>query len=219
MRFASGGRSKARVAAEALALMAAAAGAAGDRSSLVAFDEELRAEVPVARGARQGRRVIDASLSAAASGGGRTRLVVGLRALAARARRRSVVVLISDFLDPALGGGDPENRPGEALALLARRHDLVAVVVVDPREEVLPRVGPIRLADAERPGRSWVLDTRSARVRERYRSAALARRARIGAELLRRGADVLWLRTDASPLRALGRFFRERAGRRVRTRP
>jgi uncharacterized protein (DUF58 family) len=99
---------------------------------------------------------------------------------------------------------------------MARKHDLVAVVVSDPREETLPRVGPVSLGDAERPGRTWLLDTRSRRVRERYRVAALERRARIGHELHRRGADVLWLRTNASPLRELGRFFQERAGRRVR---
>jgi uncharacterized protein (DUF58 family) len=52
-------------------------------------------------------------------------------------------------------------------------------------------------------------------VRQRYRAAAHARRQRLEAELRRYGAELLWLRTDRSPLHALGRFFRERAARRA----
>jgi len=219
MDFASGRRSKAGAAVEALALMTAAAGRAGDRSGFVAFDDRVRAEVAVARGARHGRRVIDAALAAGASCRGPTRLVAGVRALGTRARRRAVVVVISDFLDPALVDDGATGGLREALTGLARAHDLVAVVVSDPRELELPRVGPVRLADAERPGRTWVLDTRSRRARSRYREAALERRARIGRALQRCGADLLWLRADSSPLRELGRFFQERAGRRTRPAP
>src|SRR5207244_2883940 len=83
-------------------------------------------------------------------GEGRTDLAGALRHLEALARRRGVVVVISDFLCP----------PGweAALGRLGVRHDVVVVEVVDPRELELPGMGVVALVDPE-TGRSRVVDT------------------------------------------------------------
>ena len=47
-------------------------------------------------------------------------------------RRRAVIFLLSDFLATGYDS---------ALARLARRHDVIAVQVADPRERELPDVG------------------------------------------------------------------------------
>jgi len=52
-------------------------------------------------------------------------------------------------------------------------------------------------------------------VRRRYREGALRWRARLETELRRGGAEIVWLRTDRSPIHTLGRFFQERAARRA----
>ena len=212
MRFASGERSKAATAAYALSLMAAAGARAGDRCGLVAFDSRPRALVPIGRGASHTWRVIRAAVEAAGASDGGTNLAAGLRALQAQARRRAVVVLISDFRDPEL----PPAALKEKLAGLARRHDLVAALVQDPREISIPRVGPILIADPERPQRTRVLGTGSKRAVRRYHAVALAAQRQLELEVRRSGADVLLLRTDRSPLYALGHFFQERAARRAR---
>jgi hypothetical protein len=168
--------------------------------------------VPIARGVAHGLRVVATALACAAAAGGTTRLAEGLRAVRAHTRRRrAVIVVLSDFRDEAGG-----REAGEELALLARRHDLVAAVLVDPRELWLPRAGPVRIADPEAPGRTFVLDTGSRRARARYLAACAERRQRLLAWLRRAGADPVWLRSDRSPLHPLGRFFRDRAGRRAR---
>jgi len=95
------------------------------------------------------------------------------------------------------------------LARLARRHDVVAAIVVDPREEELPAAGTLLVGDAERPGPRFRLPT-GARARERYRAAAALRRTTLERTLRASGADLLWLRTDRDPLRALARFFARR---------
>jgi uncharacterized protein (DUF58 family) len=95
------------------------------------------------------------------------------------------------------------------LARLARRHDVVAAIVVDPREEELPAAGTLLVGDAERPGPRLRLPT-GARARERYRAAAARRRTALERTLRASGADLLWLRTDRDPLRALARFFARR---------
>jgi uncharacterized protein (DUF58 family) len=210
MRFGSAGRSKADTAAHALALLAAAAGRAGDRVGLAAFDDSLRALLPPARGVAHGFRMVRTALSCAARADGGTRLSAGLRPLRAHLRRRGVVLLLSDLREPDLA------RDRDDLAELARRHDLVAAVPLDPRELSLPRVGTVRIADPERPGESLLLDTGSRRARRRYLAACAARRRRLAGSLRRLGADLVWLRTDRNPLYALGHFFNERAGRRHR---
>lgn len=208
MRFGSGGARKAETAAHALALLVAAASRAGDRTGLVAFADGPREQIPAGRGSAHGLRVIHAGVAWAARPSGPTRLAAGLRALRSQAGRRAVVFVLSDFRDPEREAVRAE------LAELARRHDLVAAPVLDPAEQELPRVGPLRVADPERPGWPRLLQTGRARVRSRYRAAALAWRARLEADLRLAGAEPLWLRTDRSPLYALGRFFAERAARR-----
>jgi uncharacterized protein (DUF58 family) len=216
MAWGSRGGPKSRTAAHALALMAAAAGRAGDRMGLVAFDDCVRAEVQSARGAVHGWRVIRAASLAGAASAGRTDLRAGLAAVRSRARRRAVVALFSDFRDPQLLPPEPAPaRLRAELADLARRHDLVAGVVYDVRDEEVPAAGPLRLADPEGGAGPRVLDTGSARVRRRYAEAWRAWRERLERELCAAGADVVWLRSDRSPLQALGRFFQERAARRV----
>jgi uncharacterized protein (DUF58 family) len=96
---------------------------------------------------------------------------------------------------------------------LARRHDLVAVTISDPREEEIPDAGIVRLADPEAPHRLVTLDTRSARAR-RYRAACAMRARALKRRLRADGADVLALRTDRDPLPALTRFFQAHTGRR-----
>jgi uncharacterized protein (DUF58 family) len=212
MRFGTAGASKLATAVHALALLAAAAARVGDRIGLLAFDEAVRATLAPGRGAASALRVVRAAIACLGAPGGGTRVEVGLRALRAAARRRSILVILSDFLDPTLAA--PAG--GDELARLARRHELVAACVRDPREAELVAAGGVRVADPERPGQSWLLATSSRRARRRYREAAAARSAALAAVLRRAGADLVWLDTRQSPLHALARFLHERAGRRVR---
>lgn len=212
MAFGTCGRSKLAGAAHAAALVAAAAGRAGDRVGLAAFSDAVRLELPPARGAAHGWRLVRAIAAQAARPGGATDLAAAAGWALAQARRRALVVLLSDFRDPALaramagGGGSP-------LAALANRHELVSIVVEDPRERALAAAGGLRLVDPERGGAARVLGT-GARRRARYAAAAEARRLALLHRLRSEGADVLALSTAADPLRALVRFFRARADRR-----
>jgi len=224
MGFGTVGAAKAATAAHALALLASAAGRAGDRIGLVVFDARVRAEVGLGRGRAQSARLIRIATQAAAQSRGPTDLAAALRALRRRTARRSVIVLISDFRDPALQGGDLEGRdPRERdagplrreLAALARENDVVAAAVIDPREQTLVAAGSVRVRDAERGGRTLVLSTGSARTRRAFAAEAARWRGQLARDLRSAGAECLWLRSDRSPLFALARFFQERAGRRL----
>ncbi|GAA3016204.1 DUF58 domain-containing protein [Streptosporangium longisporum] len=112
-------------------------------------------------------------------------------------RRRGLVVVVSDFLDP------PESWE-RSLRHLAVRHQLLAVEVVDPRELTLPDVGVLTLVDPE-TGRRREISTAGPRLRERYAEAAAGQRAAIADALRRAGAAHLRLGTDRDWVRDLVR--------------
>lgn len=226
MAFGSGARSKAALAAHAAALVAGAAARAGDRIGVVTFADDVREELAPERGAPALFHRLARLAAAAAAPDGPSDLAAALGRLERALRRPAVVLLFSDFRDDRLFGAAPplaapaagaaaRGLSSPALARLARRHDVVSVVVVDPREEELPAAGTVLVGDPERGGP--VLRLRTGRhARERYRAAAAARRAALDRLLRASGADVLRLRTDRDPLRGLARFFARRPARLAR---
>jgi len=213
MRFGTAGRTKAETAAHAAALIAAAAGASGDRVGLLTFSETLQSEVPPSRGAAHTWRLIESAALATRSPRGGTRLEAGIEGLIGQARTRSIAILFSDFREA------DDNRANTAgagrrslLSKLARRHALVSAILHDPKEEILPRAGLVRVRDPE-SNRRLLVNSNSARTRLRYRQAWRARATTLEHDLRAAGSDVLWLRTDRDPLQTLMRFFHTRSAR------
>lgn len=204
MAFGTTGRTKAQAAAYAAALLATAAAGAGDPVGFVAFADTVRTEVATGRGDAHTWRVIRAAAASAEAPGGSTDFGAVGSWIGTHARRRSLVIVLSDFRSAELDGA--RRRP---LAVVARRHDLVAAAIDDPRERGLVAAGGVRIADAEGNGRPHLLAT-GRRHREAYAAAARARRVALVRRLRDDGADVLWLGTGDDPLRALVRFFRVR---------
>jgi uncharacterized protein (DUF58 family) len=140
-------------------------------------------------------------------------LTAAMEVLRRVARRRGLVVVISDFLEPR----DWER----AFRGLASRHDVLAVEVVDPRELELPPVGVLMLVDPE-DGRRLEVQSASRRLRARFAAAAADQRAAIAGAIRRAGVDHLQLRTDRDWLRDIVRFVvtrrRRRAGRPLQVR-
>ena len=161
--------------------------------------------------ARPGRDHLSTMLHRVAStpridGGGPTDLAGAVRTLDRLARRRGLVVVISDFV-----GAPGWERPLQALSA---RQDVIAVEVVDPRELALPDVGVLSLVDPE-TGRHLEVQTSDRRLRERFASAAAAQRAGVATALRVAGADHLVLRTDRDWLLDLVRFVDQRRRRRA----
>jgi uncharacterized protein (DUF58 family) len=131
-----------------------------------------------------------------------------LRAVGRIARRRGLVVVVSDFLTR-----DEWARP---LRALATRHDVLAIEIVDPRELELPPVGLVTFVDTE-TGRRLEVQTAGAAIRARYAAAAAAQRADIARAVRGAGAEHLVLRTDRDWLLDIARHVtarrRRRAGR------
>lgn len=170
----------------------------GNRTGAVLLEGDRVATVP----ARTGRANLQALLhrimvAAKADHAGAPDLASALRRLHGTARRRGLIVVISDFLTP-----EGWQRP---LRGLAARHEVLAVEVVDPRELDVPDVGLIEVFDPE-TGDRRELNTRSGRVRAAYAAEAAAQRERLARDIRSAGADHLVLRTDSDWLLDLVRF-------------
>jgi uncharacterized protein (DUF58 family) len=122
-------------------------------------------------------------------------------------KRRSLVFIISDFI----------REPGweRPLSLLNRRHDVLAVRLVDPREIQLPDVGPLIMQDAE-TGEQLYVDTHDRQFRRRFEEAAARREATVNRAFARAGVDAVSLSTDEDLVRAIVRIATLRRRRRRR---
>ena len=140
-----------------------------------------------------------------ADGGESTTLAEALRRIRLTARRRGLVVLITDLIDSS-------NWPRE-LRALALRHEVVVVEVRDPRESSLPAVGMLTLVDPE-TGRRLEVQTSNASVRARFAEAAAARHAQLARQVRGTGASHLVLSTDRDWLFDIVRFVVARRRRR-----
>jgi uncharacterized protein (DUF58 family) len=120
-------------------------------------------------------------------------------------KRRSLVFIVSDFI----------SAPGweRPLSLLNRRHEVVAVRLLDPREIELPDVGSLIMEDAE-TGEQLYVDTHDAAFRRRFRDAAQRREAEVNGAFGRAGVEALSLSTDEDLVRAIVRMAALRRRRR-----
>ena len=119
-------------------------------------------------------------------------------------KRRSVVFVVSDFI----------SVPGweKALALLARRHEVIAVRLYDPMELELPDLGFVVMQDAE-TGEQLFVDTHDRGFRRRFAQAAAQRETTLRRALAEAGVDCLELATDTNLDEALLRFIQLRKQR------
>jgi len=179
----------------------------GNRVGALLFAERPLAFVPPAAGRPHLLRLLDAlGRETQREGAGYTDLAAALRQLEGLAKRRSTILVISDFL--AADAWQP------MLRRLALRHEVIAVRLGDPRERELPDVGVITLQDPE-SGEQLVVDTADRALRERFDAAAAEQYTLLDAELRGCGVEQLVLDTNTPMLAALVAFLRGRRRRRA----
>ena len=200
--FGSVRQTKSALAAELGAVLAFSAITNNDKVGLVIFTDGIERALRPRKGVHHVLRVIREVLSLEPVGRG-TDIPAALEHLAHVTKRRCVVFLISDFLDAGWR---------TALRIAARRHDVVAVVLEDPRERVLPAVGLVELEEAE-TGTRYVVDTGSARVRDAFARRAAEARDERDRTLRSANVDAIVVRTDQPYTQPLLRFFRMRERR------
>ena len=206
-RFGTQGALKRERAAEVAAVLGLAASRNNDRAGALLFAEGIDSYIPPKKGKTHVLRLVRDILSFDPPTRG-TDLSGAIRFLTRVLHRRSVVFLLSDFLDEGY------EKP---LAALAVRHDVVALVLEDRRDRELPDVGLIEVEEPESGYRRW-LDTSSERVRREYATAAERASDARRTAFQRAGIDTVPLDTLADWVEPMRRFFEARERARARAR-
>lgn len=165
--FGSGQTSQRELLTEVAATLACSASRNKDKVGVIFFSDHIEKFIPPQKDRRHILRIIRELLEYQPKSR-RTDVAAALDELMRVMRRRCIAFVLSDFLCPI----EPMRRP---LMVAARRHDVVALRMADPRMETLPDVGLLRLRDAE-TGHEVYVDTSSRSQRQHFAAAAALRR-------------------------------------------
>lgn len=205
--FGSQGQMKGHVAIEISALLASSAIKNNDKVGLIIFSDKIEKFVPPRKGRQHVLRVIreliyyeDPDNVQHAKD---TDIAVALEYLNQIVKRRATVFLISDFMAE---GFDKD------LQIANKRHDLVAIHIIDPLEEKLPAVGLLELEDLE-TGEIVLVDTSVRSVRDSVAENAMGEKSELERFFKSIGMDYIDIYTNQSYVQPLTKFFRMRAKR------
>ncbi|MFA6004350.1 MAG: DUF58 domain-containing protein [Elusimicrobiota bacterium] len=201
--FGSAARMKKEIAAEISAVLALSALHNHDKAGLFVFTEDVEEHIPPKKGRRHVLHIIREILAYTPQRRG-TRIGKSLETMVSVLKRRCILFLISDFRDTDF------EKP---LRLAALKHDVVPVVISDPREVSLPQTDAcLELEDPE-SGRRVTLDASRSASLDRYHGQEAARRQRLDDFFAACGLDTIRISTDRPYLEPLIHFFRQRARR------
>ena len=199
--FGSNAKRKLSVSSSFVAVLARLLTRHGNRVGAILYGSGADKVIPAGNGRRHVLQLMHAiSLRPKSSESGEfgaTKLADLLMSAASMVRRRSTVFVVSDFI----------SEPGweKPLALLAQKHEVVAVRLFDPLESAMLDLGLITMRDAEN-GEQMLVDTSNAKFRQRFAQIAAQRETELRQTLSRAGVDTLELSTEDDLVSSILRF-------------
>ena len=202
LMFGSVSKTKQRVAAELTAILAFSALKNNDKVGLILFTDKIEKFVPPRKGNKHVLRIIREVLSFQPEGNA-TDIGSALEFMNGAIKKRSIVFLLSDFMDDGYE---------KILRIVGKKHDLIGVVLDDRRETEIPKMGLIKLTDAETNQERWV-DTSSRKVQkvlQKRREEMIGKRKSL---FITSRLDSIYVRTGENYITPLVNFFRMREKR------
>ena len=170
-----------------------------DKVGVILFSDKIEKYIPPKKGKQHILRIIRELINFDPTGKG-TDLGKAFEYLNNLIKKRSICFVLSDFL---------AKNYDAPLKIAARRHDIVGMHFMDPREEELPNVGLIRAYDSETGQYLWI-DTAMPAVRRKYKEWFTQNHDYFKTMFLRSGADMVSIRTDQPYINTLLKFFKSR---------
>jgi len=202
LMFGSISKTKRSLAAEVSAILAFSALKNNDKVGLILVTDNIEKFVPPRKGNKHVLRIIRDMLSYEPDGKA-TDIKGALEFMNGAIKKRSIVFLLSDFMDEGYQ---------KILRAVGKKHDLIGIILDDRRENELPDVGLIKLADAETGQERWI-DTSSKRVKtvmKKTREEAINKR---NSMFLTSRLDRINIQTGKDYIKPLVRFFKVREKR------
>ena len=199
LMFGSVNKTKQQVAAELSAILAFSAMKNNDKVGLILFTDKIEKFVPPKKGRSHGLRIIREVLSFKPEEN-TTDIKGALEYLNHTIKRKSIAFLISDFIDE---GYD------KIMNIVGKKHDLIGVVLKDPRESEIPRSGLIKFKDAE-TGNLRYVDTSSKKVQQMFVETLQFHDTQRKQIFMKSRLDSINIDISESYIKPLANFFRKR---------
>lgn len=170
-----------------------------DKIGIIFFSDKIEKFIPPKKGKTHILRIIR-ELIEFKPANKKTAISDALRYVSNVIKKKSIVFVISDFID---------TRFEDALKYTNKKHDVVALQIYDPRENELPNAGLIRLENSE-TGETLEIDTNDPETRNNYRKMAVQKEKILNDAFAKSGIDWIKLRTDENYVHQLMRLFKKR---------
>jgi len=200
--FGSVDKTKQQIAAELTAILAFSALKNNDKVGLILFTDEIEKFVPPRKGKSHVLRIIREVLSFEPQGN-KTDIQGALEYFNHSVKKKSIAFLISDFIDDGYE---------KILRIVSKKHDLVNIVLEDPREKDLLKAGLIKFKDAE-TGKTRYIDTSNKNVQEYFKQKIDERKNIQDKIFLKSRVDTVNIDISTSYVKPLINFFKLRGRR------
>ena len=168
----------------------------GDKIGVIFYSDKIEKYIPPKKGKQHALFIVRELLSIEPKKKG-TQLTTALQYFNNTTKQKSIAFVLSDFIDANYG---------DALRVAANKHDVVGIKLYDKMDRQLPKIGMLRVEDAETGRQKWV-DTNSSFVRFEYEKEFFRITDYCIATFKKTGADLLHVRTDEDYVKVLQRFF------------
>lgn len=183
-----------------------------DKVGIILFSDKIESYIPPKKGRDHVLYMVRQLLTSEPKRKG-TNLNEAIRFFNRSARQKSIVFMLSDFVEGDRNGGKgdaasarPEERFEDALKVAGKKHDMIGIKVYDKMDMQLPAIGLIEAEDSETGRRTWV-DTNDYLVRTNYQQHFFNQTEQCKSIFHKAGCDLLHLRTDEDYVKILQRFF------------
>lgn len=184
---------------EVTAVLSFSALSNNDKVGLLLFTDKIEKYIPPRKGKKSALRILRDILYFEPQST-RTSIKTAVQYIYRLIKKRSIIFVISDFLDVDYL---------DSLKLLARKHDVIALKVIDRAEQELPRAGLLHLKDPE-TGEMMTINSNNPKLREEYQQAVAQQQQNLESDFRRMKIDLVTLRTDKPYAPELMKFFKFR---------
>jgi uncharacterized protein (DUF58 family) len=192
---------KSELITEITAVLAFSAISNNDKVGLLLFSDEIEKYIPPRKGKKTAMRVLREILYHQPQSK-KTNINTAVKYLYTLLNKRSIIFLISDFYTK-----DYEDD----LKILAKKHDAIAIQIIDSKETELPKVGLINLIDPE-TGQTYTVNTLNSNTRALFAKKISAEQEDLHEKFKKIKVDLITLKTSDDYVKALLRFFKRRTG-------
>ncbi len=190
---------------EITAVLAFSAVSNNDKVGLLLFSDQIEKYIPPRKGKKTALRILREVLYHQPVSKG-TKLANAIRYIYRLLNKRSIIFILSDFFD---------RDYDEDLKILAKKHDVVAIRIIDNAELELPRLGLLHLYDPE-TDTNFSVNTLNRKTRSEFREKALKQQADTIERFKKMRIDLLTLKTGDNYVTELMKFFKKRIRRKYR---